>query len=142
MTTMPPVPGSPHGWFPGVGRWFIVATPVVAGLLDGPLVYRFAREARGHCVPEVMLAVARNGGRIRPQVAAVKALASALCIAGGGSVGREGPIVQICSATGSSLAQLLRLDERRIRLLVACGPPAASRRRSTPRLAGVSLRWS
>ena len=68
-----------------------------------------------------MLAVARRGGRIPAKVAVVKSLASALCIGGGGSVGREGPIVQIGSALGSSLAQLVRLDERRIRLLVACG---------------------
>ena len=131
------VPGSPHGYLPGVGRWFVVVTPVVAGLLYGPLVYRFAREARGHGVPEVMLAVARSGGRIRPQVAVVKALASALCIAGGGSVGREGPIVQIGSALGSSLAQLFRLDERRIRLLVACGAAGGIAATFNAPLAGV-----
>jgi CIC family chloride channel protein len=51
----------------------------------------------------------------------VKALASALCIGAGGSVGREGPIVQIGSALGSTLGQLARLSERRLRLLVACG---------------------
>ena len=90
---------------PGWAPCFVLLAPVVAGLLYGPLVQRFAREARGHGVPEVMVAVARHGGRIRPQVAVVKALASALCIGGGGSVGREGPIVQIGSALGSTLAQ-------------------------------------
>jgi H+/Cl- antiporter ClcA len=49
-----------------------------------------------------MLAVAERGGRIRPQVALVKSLASALCIGSGGSAGREGPIVQIGSALGST----------------------------------------
>jgi CIC family chloride channel protein len=68
-----------------------------------------------------MLAVAEQGGRIRPQVAVVKSLASAICIGCGGSVGREGPIVQIGSALGSSLGQLLRVPESRLRLLVACG---------------------
>ena len=58
-----------------------------------------------------MLAVAENGGRIRPQVTVVKALASATCIGTGGSVGREGPIVQIGSALASSLGQLVRLNE-------------------------------
>lgn len=104
-----------------LGRWFLLFTPVVAGLIYGPLVYRFAREARGHGVPEVMYAVAESGGRIRPQVAIVTALASALCIGGGGSVGREGPIVQIGSALGSSLGQAVRLPESRLRILVACG---------------------
>ena len=72
-----------HPGLPGLGRWFVIGAPVVAGLLYGPLVHFFAREARGHGVPEVMYAVARKGGRIAPQVAAVKALASALCIGGG-----------------------------------------------------------
>ena len=68
-----------------------------------------------------MLAVAKHGGRVRPQVAVVKALASAICIGSGGSVGREGPIVQIGSALGSAVGQLVRVPESRLRLLVACG---------------------
>jgi CIC family chloride channel protein len=115
------VPGAANPHLPGLGRWFVLLAPVVAGLVYGPLVHLFAREARGHGVPEVMYAVARRGGRIRPRVAAVKALASALCIGGGGSVGREGPIVQIGSALGSTLGQAVRLPESRLRLLVACG---------------------
>ncbi|HEY4268264.1 MAG TPA: chloride channel protein [Galbitalea sp.] len=95
--------------------------PIVGGLIYGPLVYRFAREARGHGVPEVMIAVAENGGRIRPQVAGIKALASAVTIATGGSVGREGPIVQIGSALASGLGQWIRMPENRMRILVACG---------------------
>jgi CIC family chloride channel protein len=114
-------PGAPWVWWPAVGTWFLVAAPVVGGLLYGPLVYRWAREARGHGVPEVMLAVAQNDGRIRPRVAVVKSLASALCIGTGGSVGREGPIVQIGSAIGSSLGGWLRVPGSRLRLLVACG---------------------
>ena len=106
---------------PGLGFWFLLLIPVVGGLLYGPLVQRFAREARGHGVPEVMLAVAENGGRIRPQVSIVKALASAICIGTGGSVGREGPIVQIGSALASSLGQAVRMSESRLRIIVAFG---------------------
>ena len=99
--------GSAH--FPGLGPGFFAVIPVIGGLIYGPLIYRYAREARGHGVPEVMIAVAEGGGRIRPQVAAVKALASALTIGTGGSVGREGPIVQIGSALASSLGQWVRM---------------------------------
>ena len=106
---------------PWLGIGFFLLIPVVGGLLYGPLIQRFAREARGHGVPEVMLAVAENGGRIRPQVSIVKALASALCIGTGGSVGREGPIVQIGSAFASSLGQLVEMSESRLRIIVACG---------------------
>ncbi|NMI01794.1 chloride channel protein [Pseudonocardia acidicola] len=110
---------SPH--FPGLGVFFLLLAPVIGGLLYGPLVNRFAREARGHGVPEVMFAVARNRGRIPARVAVVKSLASALCIGSGGSVGREGPIVQIGSALGSSIGQWLRVPDHRLRLMVACG---------------------
>jgi CIC family chloride channel protein len=106
---------------PFLGVWFVLVAPVIAGVIYGPLIQRFAPEARGHGVPEVMLAVAENGGRIRPPVTVVKALASALCIGGGGSVGREGPIVQIGSALASTLGQLVRMSEGRLRVIVACG---------------------
>ena len=111
----------PNSFVPSLGIWFVVLAPVLGGLIYGPLVEFFAREARGHGVPEVMLAVAQRAGRIRPQVAAIKALASAICIGSGGSVGREGPIVQIGSALGSALGQALNIPAPRLRLLVACG---------------------
>lgn len=111
--------GSSH--LPWLGLGFFVLIPAVGGLVYGPLIYRYAREARGHGVPEVMIAVADHGGRIRPQVSAVKAVASALCISVGGSVGREGPIVQIGSALASGVGQWLKMPENRLRILVACG---------------------
>lgn len=113
--------GEAHPWFPALGPWFLLIAPVLAGLVYGPLVYRFAPEARGHGVPEVMYAVAEKGGRIPAQVTVVKALASALTIGSGGSVGREGPIVQIGSALGSTFGRWFRLPESRLRVLVACG---------------------
>ena len=110
---------NPH--LPFLGPFVVLVIPVVGGLLYGPLVYRFAPEARGHGVPEVMLAVHSNEGRIRGRVPVVKSLASALCIGAGGSVGREGPIVQIGSALGSALGKVSRLSAQELRLLVACG---------------------
>jgi CIC family chloride channel protein len=98
-----------------------VLVPAVGGALVGPIIYWFAREAKGHGVPEVMLAIAQEGGRIRPRVVFVKALASAICIGSGGSAGREGPIVQIGSALGSALGQLLKLPAGLLRTLLAAG---------------------
>jgi CIC family chloride channel protein len=112
---------APSLHLPWLGIWFVLIVPVIGGLLYGPLIQRFAKEARGHGVPEVMLSVAENGGRIRPPVTIVKALASALCIGTGGSVGREGPIVQIGSAFASTLGQIVRMSESRLRIIVACG---------------------
>ena len=84
-----------------------------------------------------MFAVARRGGRIAPQVAGVKALASALCIGGGGSVGREGPIVQIGSALGSTVGSLVQVAESRMRVLVACGAAGGIAATFNAPLAGV-----
>jgi len=110
---------NPHLAF--LGPFVVLVVPVLGGLLYGPLVYRFAPEARGHGVPEVMLAVHSNDGKIRGRVPVVKSFASAICIGAGGSVGREGPIVQIGSAIGSALGQISRQAADNTRLLVACG---------------------
>jgi CIC family chloride channel protein len=109
------------GLLQGIAPYHLLIIPVVGGAIYGPLIYRFAREAKGHGVPEVMEAVALRGGRIRPRVAVIKALASAICIGTGGSVGREGPIAQIGSALGSAIGQWLNLSDERVRNLVACG---------------------
>ena len=101
-----------------------VWVPAAGGLVVGPLVYFFAREAKGHGVPEVMEAVALKGGVIRKRVVFVKTLASAISISTGGSVGREGPIVQIGSAIGSTLGQMLKVSQDRMRTLVGCGAAA------------------
>ena len=127
----------PNPHVPWLGFYFVLLAPVVAGLLYGPLVQKFAKEARGHGVPEVMYAVARRGGKIQPQVAVVKAIASALTIGGGGSVGREGPIVQIGSALGSTLGQLTQMSENRVRVLVACGSAGGIAATFNAPLAGV-----
>jgi CIC family chloride channel protein len=104
--------------------WWKVISPAAGGLIVGLIIVRFAAEAKGHGVPEVMEAVALRGGRIRPRVVLAKLVASGVCIASGGSVGREGPIVQIGSAIASSVGQWLRVGERRMRTLVGCGAAA------------------
>jgi CIC family chloride channel protein len=104
--------------------YWVVLAPAAGGALVGPLVWYLAREAKGHGVPEVMEAVALRGGVIRPRVVLVKTLASALSIGSGGSVGREGPIVQIGSAVGSAIGQLLRVPPRELRTIVGCGAAA------------------
>ena len=113
--------GGIPGLLEGIPTISLLIIPAIGGAIYGPLIYKFAREAKGHGVPEVMEAVALRGGRIRPRVAVVKSLASAICIGTGGSVGREGPIAQIGSALGSSVGQWLNLSDERVRNLVACG---------------------
>ena len=119
--------------------WIILIPliPALGGLLVGPLTYRWARETKGHGVPEVMEAVALKGGIIRPKVAVVKSLASSICIGSGGSAGREGPIVQIGSALGSTLGQFFRMSGERVRILVGCGAAAGISATFNAPIAGV-----
>ncbi len=104
--------------------WLIPLIPMAGGLLVGPIVYFYASEAKGHGVPEVMAAVALKSGVIRARVAVAKAVASAICIGSGGSAGREGPIVQIGAAVGSTIGQLFKLSGDRVKILVGCGAAA------------------
>jgi CIC family chloride channel protein len=108
----------------GLAAHWRILVPALGGLVVGPLVYFVAREAKGHGVPEVMEAVAFKGGVIRRRVVALKTLVSAISIGSGGSVGREGPIVQIGSAAGSWFGQLLKVPPGQLRTLVGCGSAA------------------
>jgi CIC family chloride channel protein len=104
--------------------WVKIGIPAAGGLIVGLIVHFFAQEAKGHGVPEVMEAVALKDGRMRTRVVFAKAFASALSIGSGGSVGREGPIVQIGSAMGSAIGRLMKLSGAHLRTLVACGAAA------------------
>ncbi|HWA30281.1 MAG TPA: chloride channel protein [Rhizomicrobium sp.] len=110
-------PASP--WGP-----LVILVPVIGGLGVVFLVKNFAPEARGHGVPEVMDAIFYNDGKIRPLVAIVKSLASALAIGTGSAVGREGPIIQIGASLGSTIGQVARMEVWQRITLVAAGAGA------------------
>lgn len=99
----------------------IIFVPVIGAVLVAYLVKNFAPEAKGHGVPEVMEAMYFRDSVIRPSVAFVKAIASAISIGTGGSVGREGPIVQIGSTFGSIIGSLVKITPAQRAVLVAAG---------------------
>ena len=109
----------PSPWGP-----FVLLVPVIGAMGVTFLVTKFAPEARGHGVPEVMDAIYYKSGIIRPIVALVKSLASAIAIGSGAAVGREGPIMQIGSALGSTLGQIIRMLPGQRITLVAAGAGA------------------
>lgn len=110
-------PGSPWGAA-------VILVPVVGSIIVTFIVSNFAPEAKGHGVPEVMDAIYYKGGVIRPVVAAVKSIASAVAIGTGAAVGREGPIIQIGSALGSTFGQILKVTPAQRIVLVAAGAGA------------------
>jgi CIC family chloride channel protein len=110
---------APAPWGP-----LVILVPVIGAVGVTFVVNNFAPEAKGHGVPEVMDAIYYKRGVIRPVVALVKSLASALAIGTGASVGREGPIIQIGSALGSTLGQIIRMPVGQRIALVAAGAGA------------------
>jgi CIC family chloride channel protein len=107
-----------------VPRYFKILIPAAGGAIVGPIIYFFAREVKGHGVPEVMVAVETTQGVIRPRSAFARTIASAVTIASGGSAGQVGPVVQLGAALGSLLGQGLRVSARRMKTLLGCGAAA------------------
>ena len=108
---------------PPWGPW-VILVPVIGAIGVTFIVNNFAPEAKGHGVPEVMDAIYYHRGVIRPVVAVAKSLASALAIGSGAAVGREGPIIQIGSALGSTFGQVIRMSAGQRIILVAAGAGA------------------
>jgi len=85
------------------------------------LVMYLAPDAEGHGTEKVIEAVHRYSGKIKPSVVPVKLIATIITIAGGGSVGKEGPCAQIGAGLSSIFADFLRLDDNDRKKLVICG---------------------
>ncbi len=109
---------------PSIFGWGIILVPVIGSVIVTWLTQTFAKEARGHGVPEVMDAIYYREGKIRPAVTIVKSIASSISIGTGGSVGREGPIIQIGAAFGSMLGQIMKMTHRQRIVLIAAGAAA------------------
>ncbi|MBU2510371.1 chloride channel protein [bacterium] len=101
-----------------------ILVPLIGGAIVGPIIHLFSKEAKRSGVPEVMQSVLIRGGYIRPRVAIVKAITTAITIGTGGSVGREGPIVQIGASIGSTIGQFLNVSAQRTKTFVGCGAAA------------------
>ncbi len=123
------------GWaFPGGGDvltnimnspWYVILfLPALGGAIVGPIIHFLSPESKGHGVPEVMEAVISKGAKIRPRVAIIKAITAAITIGTGGSVGREGPIVQIGASLASTVGQMFQITHKQLKTLVGAGAAA------------------
>jgi CIC family chloride channel protein len=103
----------------GAVGWILA--PVLGGLAVAFIVVRYAPEAKGHGVPEVIESYVLKDGKMRLRVPLLKSLASAICIGSGGSCGREGPIAQIGAGAGSAIAKYFHLEKNDTKTLLVCG---------------------
>lgn len=108
----------------GGRRWWVLVAVPLGLYLAWWVARRFAHEVEGDGVPDVIAALAIHGGNIRGRVAPFKILATALTLGGGGSGGREGPIVQIGASVGSVISRFFHLGQDQIKSLVAAGAAA------------------
>ncbi|MBI3653261.1 MAG: chloride channel protein [Acidobacteria bacterium] len=91
--------------------WMMVV-PTLGGLVAGLLIYFFFPEARGSGIPQVKVAYSMDYGRVPLRAAFGKAIVSALSVGSGGSLGREGPTVQICAAISYAVSKLFSVPRR------------------------------
>jgi len=85
---------------------------------------RFSKSIESGGVTETISAVGLRAGYLSTRTILPKIASTAATLGGGGSGGREGPIVMIGAAIGSSLSRYTRFSEDRIRSLVAAGAGA------------------
>ncbi len=104
--------------------WLRLTAPALGGLLAGTLGLWVARAPAGQGVADVMEAVVLGRVRLSMPVTLVKSLSSWLAIASGGSLGREGPLIQFGGALGKWLSDALHLSMTRTRVLIAAGTAA------------------
>jgi H+/Cl- antiporter ClcA len=103
---------------------FVIAIPVVGGILVG-LMARFGSQAiRGHGIPEAMEQVLLNQSRIPPRMTFLKPLSAAVAIGTGGPFGAEGPIIATGGALGSLIGQLMHTTAAERKTLLAAGAAA------------------
>jgi len=124
-------------WLAPLGDYYVILVPAIGGLLFAPIVYFLSREAKGDGIPDTMETVAVKGGWIRKRVMPLKVLVSSICIGSGGSVGREGPIVQIGASAGSTIGQWLHLSDEWLKTLVLCGAAGGISATFNAPLAGI-----
>ena len=111
---------------PGANQLGAIALviPVGGGLIVG-LMARFGTEQiRGHGIPEAMEKILVDGSRVRPRIAVLKPIASAIVIGSGGPFGAEGPIILTGGAVGSIVGQMFRLTAAQRRALLVAGAAA------------------
>lgn len=103
---------------------WMVAAPVIGGIVIG-LMARFGSEKiRGHGIPEAIEAILIGGSRMSPKVAVLKPLSSAISIGTGGPFGAEGPIIMTGGAIGSLFAQFFHLSAAERKTLLVAGAAA------------------
>jgi H+/Cl- antiporter ClcA len=104
--------------------WRRAITPALGGIAAGAFLWWAGRVAKGKKQSDYLEAIAVGDGRQDVRGTLLRSASSLCTIASGGSIGREGAMVQLAAATGSWVGQLGRIEDDQLRLLLACGAAA------------------
>jgi chloride channel protein, CIC family len=110
--------------FTALSWWARLTIPAIGGLLAGLVLFFGMRWRGGVTTADYMEAVVLGDGKISTRRSVVKCLSAMFTIASGGSIGREGPLVQLSSLVASIAGRLRHWSTPRLRLLVGCGAAA------------------
>ena len=103
---------------------FVIAVPVIGGVIVGLMALYGSKAIRGHGIPEAMEQILTNQSKIKPTITYLKPLSSAVSIGTGGPFGAEGPIIATGGALGSTLGQLMKITHNERKILLAAGATA------------------
>ncbi|KAF1045959.1 MAG: Voltage-gated ClC-type chloride channel ClcB [Herbaspirillum frisingense] len=104
--------------------WYMrVLLPTCGGVVAG-LFLVWAKRTPAGAGGDYMEAVAIGDGAIPVRNTLLRSLSSLATIASGGSIGREGPMVQLAALCASLVGKFSHFPSSRLRLLVACGAAA------------------
>ena len=104
-----------------LGPWERIVIPAAGGLLAGLTLLFGARLQRRKSSTDYMEAIVVGTGEISARSSFVKCASAAFTISSGGSIGREGPLVQLAAVIASLVGKWMKMSTARRRLLVACG---------------------
>lgn len=124
-----------HTWFGGTDRgivdsiaqlpvWARLLVPAAGGAIAGAILMFGQRLTRKQSSTDYMEAIAIGDGHVPRRASLVKSAAALFSIGSGGSIGREGPMVQLAAVTASALGRWRKFTPPQLRLLVACGAAA------------------
>ncbi|MBS0308358.1 MAG: chloride channel protein [Proteobacteria bacterium] len=106
-----------------LGLW-VIAVPVIGGLVIGCIARFGSEKIRGHGIPEAIEAILFGKSKMSPKVAILKPLSSGIAIGSGGPFGAEGPIIMTGGAIGSLIAQYFHLTSVERKTLLVAGATA------------------
>lgn len=105
--------------------WWVLAIPILGGLVVGLILDRFTPDAQVRAVADVIGGAALDRGRVEGRAGLASAAASLITLGSGGSSGREGPVVHLAAIISSWVSDRIGADGITGRDLLGCAVAAA-----------------